>query len=79
MWASKMAHRVKALEAILDYLSWIPGTNMMKERADSCMVSSDLHTYAIVHVLPPPPHFKLANIVNVSPSTLCYKSGKIAR
>lgn len=50
-----MAHEVKVLEAILDYLSWIHGTNMMKERTDFCMVSSDLHAYAIVHVLPPNP------------------------
>ena len=50
-----MAHEVKVLEAILDYLSWIPGINMMKERTDFCMVSSDLRSYAIVHVLPPTP------------------------
>lgn len=55
MWTSKMAHEVKVLEAILDYLSWIHGTNMMKERTDFCMVSSDLHAYAVVHVLPPNP------------------------
>lgn len=77
MWASKMAHGVKMLEAILDYLSWIPGTNMMKE---SWLLHGVLWPSHICHcACIASPHFKLANTVNVSPSTLCYKSGTTAR